>query len=238
MKKLIPAICMTLIAAFMLASSTFAWFSMNETVTANGMSVSANSDATYLIVSNENTGSVAPENAAAIQAENTNKGFTSVNLTAAAKEVYPIAHNETAGTGVTSFTWYKMTSKDPTKPDGDPDTKQTIGDLGNYVLSYKLYFTVAKGANPAQNLIVTSCTITGDTALRCLVVGEANSHEYNATSEADSAVLAATITDETVVSVTIYVFYDGNHSTIYTNNKNILDGTISLTFSVTAGAAA
>lgn len=41
MKKLIPALCMLLIAAAMLGTSTYAWFSMNRTVTATGMQVKA-----------------------------------------------------------------------------------------------------------------------------------------------------------------------------------------------------
>lgn len=39
MKKLIPAICMLLVTAVMLGSSTFAWFSMNNTVKVTGMEV-------------------------------------------------------------------------------------------------------------------------------------------------------------------------------------------------------
>ena len=64
MKKLIPAICMTLIAAFMLASSTFAWFSMNTQVKATGMQVVAKSDNTYLLISSTKT------SASDIQTEN------------------------------------------------------------------------------------------------------------------------------------------------------------------------
>jgi len=41
MKKLIPAICLLLVSAVMLGTSTFAWFSMNATVTVTGMSVRA-----------------------------------------------------------------------------------------------------------------------------------------------------------------------------------------------------
>ena len=48
MKKLIPALCMLLIAAAMLGTSTYAWFSMNTTVTATGMQVKAKSDAKFL----------------------------------------------------------------------------------------------------------------------------------------------------------------------------------------------
>lgn len=40
MKKLIPALALLLVSAVMLATSSFAWFSMNTTVTVTGMSVS------------------------------------------------------------------------------------------------------------------------------------------------------------------------------------------------------
>ena len=49
MKKLIPAICLLLISAMMLGTSTFAWFSMNTTVTATGMSISASAPTSLLI---------------------------------------------------------------------------------------------------------------------------------------------------------------------------------------------
>ncbi len=41
MKKLIPALALLLVSAVMLATSSFAWFSMNTTVTVTGMSVTA-----------------------------------------------------------------------------------------------------------------------------------------------------------------------------------------------------
>ena len=41
MKKLIPALCMLLVAAALLGTSTFAWFSMNRTVTASSMQIKA-----------------------------------------------------------------------------------------------------------------------------------------------------------------------------------------------------
>ena len=41
MKKLIPALCMLLVAAALMGTSTFAWFSMNSTVTASTMQIKA-----------------------------------------------------------------------------------------------------------------------------------------------------------------------------------------------------
>lgn len=44
MKKLIPALAMLLVAAALMGTSTYAWFSTNKNVTASGMSVKAASD--------------------------------------------------------------------------------------------------------------------------------------------------------------------------------------------------
>ena len=49
MKKLIPALCMLLVAAALLGTSTFAWFSMNTEVEATGMSVKATASKNLLI---------------------------------------------------------------------------------------------------------------------------------------------------------------------------------------------
>ncbi len=49
-KKLIPAICMLLVSAIILGGSTFAWFSMNDKVTATGMSVTAKTNTKFLVI--------------------------------------------------------------------------------------------------------------------------------------------------------------------------------------------
>ena len=49
MKKLIPALCMLLVAAALMGTSTYAWFSMNTQVTATGMQVKATTSKNLLI---------------------------------------------------------------------------------------------------------------------------------------------------------------------------------------------
>ena len=49
MKKLIPALCMLLVAAALLGTSTFAWFSMNTQVDAKGMQVKATTSSNLVI---------------------------------------------------------------------------------------------------------------------------------------------------------------------------------------------
>ncbi|MBO4468359.1 MAG: hypothetical protein J5766_03570, partial [Clostridia bacterium] len=56
MKKLIPALCMLLVSAILLGTSTYAWFSMSTEVSATGMEVTAVSDAIFLEISNASTG--------------------------------------------------------------------------------------------------------------------------------------------------------------------------------------
>lgn len=55
MKKLIPALCMLLVAACLMGTSTYAWFAANEEVTASGMSIKAASDGGLAIASYNGT---------------------------------------------------------------------------------------------------------------------------------------------------------------------------------------
>ncbi len=48
-KRLIPALAMLLIAAMLMGTSTFAWFSMNRQVTATNMQISAKADSSLVI---------------------------------------------------------------------------------------------------------------------------------------------------------------------------------------------
>lgn len=53
-RKLIPALCMLLISAMLMGTSTYAWFSMNTTVTAGGMQVTASTSKNLVISTNSN----------------------------------------------------------------------------------------------------------------------------------------------------------------------------------------
>ena len=83
MKKLIPALCLLLVAAALMGTSTFAWFSMNKQVTATGMQVKAKSNATYLLIGDA-----------------TDVGKTAAELQAAAL-ITDAAHN--SGSGITYY---------------------------------------------------------------------------------------------------------------------------------------
>ena len=160
MKKFTTKLLMSIIAvafAFVaLGTSTYAWFSMNTQVSVSSMDIGAKSNVTYLLVSRSNMGDDAPANAAAIQAENEGAGYTSVTISTAAKEVYPVApatalefytaadesenaehkegHTKTkteyvAGTGVAAPTlWYTMQGTSPNEGGhtGIANTEQNV----------------------------------------------------------------------------------------------------------------
>lgn len=251
MKKLIPAICMTLIAAVMLASSTFAWFSMNTTVTATDMQVVAKSDNTYLLISSTKS------TADAIQGDND----TTTALTVANPKVYPCApvtsDTETSklpGTAIVTGTnastvgnWYTASAGASNKADIDWDTAKVLTTFEGFVIQKTVYLTVAKGANAANNLKVTPTIAksgesgTSVDAARVLIT---TSDGGFAILKKDSGAVDISggntnLTDSTVLTVNIYIYIDGNDATVNTNNAvNLAMATISLLFSVDAVKAA
>jgi hypothetical protein len=58
-KKLLPALGMLMISASMLATSTYAWFSLSDTVTVTGMSLQASADGGLLIINETDTDTAA-----------------------------------------------------------------------------------------------------------------------------------------------------------------------------------
>lgn len=266
MKKLIPAICMTLIAAALFATSTFAWFSMNTQVTATGMQVVAKSDNTFLLISETN--STAPT----IQGE----GKTTVALTVSDPEakLYPSApvlsdgevaylatgsdHKTVAGADITTAgvkvtseatakavtNWYTATAKTSGAATIDENTVKQLTNFTGYVIVKTVYLTVAAGANPANNLTVTP-TFTqkvggSDISAAKVIVttsdgGFAVLSSGNNGSPVDIKGSNTNLTSETVLTVKIYIYYDGNDTNVYTNNAAKLTGaTIDLAFDVKA----
>ena len=65
MKKLIPALCMLLVAACLMGTSTYAWFAANEAVSATGMQVKAAADGGLAIASWKGTRGTAETSATA-----------------------------------------------------------------------------------------------------------------------------------------------------------------------------
>lgn len=297
MKKLIPALAMLLIAAVMLGTSTYAWFSMNTTVTATGMQITAKSNNTYLLI---NTG----DNDTADEIQTA--GVTTVALTVAdnAMSVYPAKPKEAAevaasatfdgdtpvtnaATAAVAANWYTAQNNNPGNATDSIKNAVELTGFENYVITRTLYLTVADGANPANNLTVTPTIAlkqyqkTTDVAIddgktyytesggvysevNSPVVGEIGNY-YEAlggtaitavkvlvtTSDGGFAILSSSdsglpvdikgsntaLTSSTVLTVNIYIYYDGSDSSVYTNNiANLGAATIDLAFGVDVAA--
>lgn len=249
-KIIIPALGMLLLSTAASITGTVAWFSMNTQVTATGMQVTAKSDNTFLLISATNT------TAETIQAENKITVALTVDDTAA--KVYPSKPMEEGevgvgnlfpdGTAVTDTAtaadptnWYTANSADPTSSTMDTNSANPLVSFAGYVITKKVYLTVAEGANAANNLKVTP-TITakgGKTidAVKILVTTSDGGFATLTSSGTSKDIKGANtnLTDITVLTVNIYIYYDGSVASVYTNNAVNLDGAnISLAFNVDA----
>ena len=212
------------------------------------MEVVAKSDNTYLLISSTSS------TAGAIQTENS----ILTKLAVANPKVYPCAPvtkstetDKLSGTAIvtganasTVGNWYTASAGAPDKADIDWNTAKVLTTFDGYVIQEKVYLTVAKGANAANNLKVTPTIAvkpdesgTSVDAVRVLITTSDGGFEIlNKDSVAvDIKGSNTNLTDSTVLTVNIYIYIDGNDAKVYTNNAvNLAMATISLLFSVDA----
>ncbi len=231
-KKLIPALCMLLVSAVMLGSTTFAWFSMNNTVTATGMQITADTDNTYLLIggSTEDLNAIRAKTGAAAKT-------TAITVTSEQSVVKPSAH-ETLSSSATpdkASSWYtgSGTSHDSTGYVLDNSTKTflTDGDFSKYVIKRTVRLAVADGSKATGEVKVSleSYVKVGNgeknQPVTVLIVCGTNYVEYknNVLVGASNKIVDSVPTDN-YVEVDIYVYYDGNNSEVYSNNAANLSG--------------
>ncbi len=231
-KKLIPALCMLLVSAVLVGTSTYAWFSMNDKVTVTGLEVKAKTDQVYLLISKDNT------EADAIQAE---KAIT-VPFNAQST-LRPAAYDAAKATDAVETakpaSWYWEQAKTADNAEGT-GTKNYLDNFNEYVWTNSVYITVAKGSKVGGTLSATvKMTATnGDiTAARVLLVTSDTTKPLSEFTSANGAtaqtIFTGTINDTTVVKVDIYVFIDGEESVITTNNfANLGNASMEITFNI------
>lgn len=242
-RKLIPALCMLLVSALFVGTSTYAWFSMNTSVSATNMQVTAKSDNIYL--------QIKQADATAADWDKTDAAVTG------AKDLYPVDYKSINGATVA---WGRTDSDKTNSVKYTEKGKLTdVTDTAKYVWSDKFQIRVADQQATATNLILSGVTVTGTSemseALRVLVVTKdgamiwANTGaEYNNVAATGvgtpvavngSNNLAATVTNGTPIEVTVYVYFDGNDDSCYTDGvvEELKQMDISLTFSASAPSA-
>lgn len=247
MKKLTRKLFMSIIAvafAFIaLGTSTYAWFAMNQEVAVTGMQISAKSDSTYLIIGSSDV-------LETVQNANATSVAMTVNDTEA--QVYPSAHQNTV-TNITTAEvvgnwYYKVADVPSASASTGSETALTSENFSKYVIKRTVYVTLAKESQNANNLKVKTfgLNIKNDVngqsetiaPIKVLVVSDSAAVELDSTTTGENiptTVLASTVTDEVLIQLDIYIYYNGNDAAVYTNNIANLEGAaIVLTFGVDA----
>lgn len=241
--QLLAAIAMVLVASIALVSSTYAWFANNNKVTANGMSVTAKSDVSFLLIK------AGEADANSVQ---TSKTTTATGLKTTA-ELLPTAHenvtkisdieaNTNSGTDAVKTNWYYQYAE---KPDASAAAaaaeklKIKDTDFENYVLVNEFSICTAVGSNKMTDLVVSGSTLTtaGDKAVKVLVATDSACVELDETTTSSTTPLAAEVNSTNVVKVKVYIYWDGADADVYTNGIADLQNTsVSIDFSATPSA--
>ena len=234
MRKLIPALAMLLISAVMMSTASFAWFSMNTTVSASGMSVTAKNESKYLqIISGADTSFHATD--AQITATAT-KANNALRPTALVASINDEGASITSYQGSTTLVWAEAFSNDPdvyTKPTtnkyNDVTTSATATDNTNYHTLYNIFQVRMNPTTGVENggvLSVSNVKVTASgegnetllPALRVAIIGTDKGAIYNSAGTlvaGDASIITAVST--TPSQVKVFVFFDGEDPAAYTN---------------------
>lgn len=265
-KQLMAAIAMVVVAAVALSSSTYAWFAANTEVTANGMQVSAKADNTFLLISADKTSASEIQQQGLIVAGmnvNNPKLYPSAPATDATMVEYlsvADGHNKVGGGAIATAgeevvdentanavtNWYTASAKTVDAATIKADTALQLVSFEGYVIKKTVTLTVAAGSSPVENLTVkpefTQAGSGNDIGAVKVVI---------TTSDNGFAIVDSTrnnipvdikgsntvLTDTTTVTVNMYIYYDGNNDSVYTNNAaNLTGASIVLKFGATMKA--
>ena len=227
-KKLLPALGMLALSACMLVTSTFAWFSMNTKVSATGMKVTAVTDQVFLQITKNggtfNDGKIQDN----VTADNNTAKYGAVNVYA-------------DGTGSPydggdAFSWLTASSFDPDVSDKETDySTVTIGNYA-YITAYDLRYDPTAGENAtADKLRVEDVKLESGSdkaiskAVSVLVVNETDhlsmlwkqddTGAFKLDGGSDDALTTNIFpAGGTVVTVKVYVFFDGDNTACTTTN--------------------
>lgn len=229
-KQMAAAVAMVTVAAVALGSSTYAWFANNNRVTADGLSITAQSEGRLLIIDDNQ--------------QFTNGEHTSVQMAqneTNAKKLLPTHPTYTLAGELTAWNHNTSDKYDTAISGNTNETTVTNGTQKAdpyYYLSDEVYIKLAGNGSgeTASNLKLTSLTVTptgganADASLLnavrvMLVVNDTKTYVYNKEGQevttdrlsdgsndfvyGNASVLADTVNSTTPVKVAVYVYFDG-----------------------------
>ncbi len=252
-KKIIPALAMLLVSAVMMATASFAWFAMSSEATANNMNVQLKSDSKYLLISTSENMANATNSVDGEPAD----GFDS-------NSIAPVAHDENLASSdvETVGKWYTMvgtSSSDGTgvvpSGDGAGDGKTHFteqGALSGYINKYTYYVAMANGSKAGGALTLqgdiritkqeSSAGSTLDPIRVIIVCGnkiiELSTKNKTSNETLLESVPALTDSNSKGTAINVYVYYDGNDTSVKTENiVNLANVTVSFTLQVADSVA-
>ncbi len=243
MRKILPALCMLLVSAVMLGSSTFAWFSSNSKVIASGMQITASAPQD-LKIGLSNT----------VAEMGVSKAFVSksewYNTTSRPNGVMPTEFVEGTKTGEEKFTKIK----DEYLKNVNPDNGKYTGTEGKdiymeeskidvFACDFYLYLTGAEDTNKQINWKITIGDTTALTdvwkALSVLVCKDGKKVKEVHLGDGAANGIGSPVAFDTIVAndaptgYTLYFYLDGNHANC--NNKvasKVAQMSISIEFTI------
>lgn len=251
-KQLMAAIAMVVVAGVALSSATYAWFVSNNTVTATTSSISAQSNAAYLVI----------DNAAAGATSTSSTSSTTASETPADKKVYPaqvIADGvwQSAYASATNAATEAADTRFTIKSSGKTDGSAAAAVAEDYAIENTFYIGTGTYDGKFENLTVKNVEVSGASselvsAVRVLIVcGDkwcvwgngakvstytttAGAQNLSGTNYADNSVIAATVEKGTDQTIKVYVYYDGADTNVFSDNlADLTECGITITFDAT-----
>lgn len=238
-KKIIPALCMLLVSAVLLGTSTFAWFSINTTVNASNMNVTATTNTQYFVISSSTT--FGTDVTLTTNTASTDSGINDDKAT-----VYPVAYTTTgltgAGASINPNSWY---TANVGTYDGSDVTNRTAVTLeaGDYFLKYTFYVGLATNSTDFNGQLDVTA-VTADTTNKGYVKAAVKVTGY-ASSSAESTTSETVVTNQTsaqtttgsfymsatsskYLTVEVFVYVDGTHADVI-DSATDLSGSVNVT---------
>ena len=233
-KKLIPAFCAMLVGAAMLGTSTYAWFSVNKKVEAKGMSVTAQANTQYFVISTDTTFTTDIEKTLT-EAQITQAG------TAGTGTVYPAAYGLNGEKGIADKWWTANVSNyDSTTADdiiNVSEIKMESGEVytdSKFFVGYSFYVGLNEKSDDFKAAKLQASVVAGAEANAAKVAAVAFEQWEGADKKADGNSEFVQIEGKTAdgtshgyqttktyelsagetkkfVKVTVYLFVDGNN---------------------------
>lgn len=257
-KTILPALAMLIVAAVMLSTASYAWFAISSNVTAEGMNVTIKSESEYLLIMPVNSTYDATEaNKTQVLADirGINK-FSAEGIAIGSTALYPAAHKtgmtaadiETLSTTNTS-SWYTAIAANAGESDMKEGSEKYLDSLNNYVVKYRYIVSMAQGSTPKTGLWIDGIDIGFATTkglddtinpVKVIVTCGSNLYEHgkdnstNVMSTIPTTAFAGEIDENIFYEFDVYVFYDGNHPDVFTDNFiDLVGATISISLTTT-----